>query len=305
MLNSNNYPAAVPNEMPVDNLPIIPTKKEVSKILQLANNSHYKTLTKISNYNHLSVSYNAYKEETTTTKSANLIAEKKIKEYPLQQRFIYNLNQLQYKPTEIIETFLFEKNSDETALLLANFNVGDFSNNPWLNTPGPIYSTQTKNNDNDGKLLASSNIAGDEKDVPIIFKQPFTQQEVDAILLAVSLNDGDGFCADGNKYWNKTNIQEWWAKSEARIDFIIEGYKTELFTPISSHCTSKTQKQRPVPKNYKLWLDFYRYEMKKYLEWYILKLDNTVVELPELTFDWCLKEKLDKILNTKFLSSVN
>ncbi|MBC7651497.1 MAG: hypothetical protein H7101_07100, partial [Deinococcales bacterium] len=61
MLNSNNYPAAVPNEMPVDNLPIIPTKKEASKILQLTNNSHYKTLTKISNYNHLSVSYNAYK----------------------------------------------------------------------------------------------------------------------------------------------------------------------------------------------------------------------------------------------------
>lgn len=165
--------------------------------------------------------------------------------------------------------------------------------------PWPIYTTQTNNNINAGKFLATSNIAGDEIDAQIIFKQPFTQKEVDAILLAATLNDGEGYYADGNKYWNKTNIIHWWAKSEERIQCITEAYKTELFGLINNNCAPNTLKQRPVPENYKLWLDFYRHEMKQYLQWYIYQLENTVVELPELRLDWSLIEKLNDIFNAK------
>jgi hypothetical protein len=304
MLSTNNYSGSVPIEMPIDYFPLLPTKNTVAKKVQFANTNDYKRISETSNFKHLSVSYNAYKAENKSINTTIEPAKRKIKEFVMQQRVFYNFNQLQYTPTSTIETFLFEKNSEKTAMLYGNFGVGDFINNHWLNTPGPIYTTQTNNN-NAGKLLATTNIACDENDSPIIFKQPCTQKETDLLLLAVIVNDGDGFCADGNKNWNKTNVTEWWAKSEERIDYIIEAYKTELFTPLTKYSAAKTSKQRPIPENYKLWLDFYRYDMKKYLEWYILKLVNEVVALPELTVDWCLKDKLDKILTTKLLSNLN
>ena len=305
MQNLINYTSLVSPEMPIDYLPVLPIKKPKIKKLQFATAIDYKRISETSNYQHLSISYNAYKQENKITSSTNEPTKRKIKDFTLQNRFLYNLNQLRHKPTEKVETFLFEKNSDKTATLQANFGIDNFTNNFWLNTPGPIYTTPIINNNNVGKLLAANNIASDKNDATIIFKQPLTQQEADLILLTVTVNDGDGFCVDGNNFWNQTNILAWWAKSEQRINYIMDAYKNELFTPTTANSINKLPNQRPIPTNYKLWLDFYKYQMKQYLEWYILKLENIVVVLPELHIDWSLKEKLDKILNTKFLSNLS
>ena len=302
MLTTNNYYSFIPIEIPIDYVSSLQTRKNVSKKPLFSNTSFCKRISETSNFRNFSISY---KVENKITSSTTEPAKRKIKEFAFQQRAFYNLNQLRNKPTDITESFLFEKNSDEGAILQENFSVGDFKNIHWLNTPGPIYSTQNNNNDNVCKLLAPTNIASAENNAQIIFKQPFTQKEADLILLAIAVNDGDGFYVDGNKNWNKTNIIDWWAKSEERINYIIEAYKNELFIPISSYSVAKIPKQRPTPENYKFWLDFYRYDIKQYLEWYIYKIENTVIELPELRFDWCLKEKLDKFLSTKFLSSLS
>lgn len=293
---SNHCPFTIPLKVPINYVSIFNPQKAVVKKLVVTNNSINQTL----DFKELRNLHYAYEAEKKEKNSHQPTDKSTIKACTINPRILLTLCQLNHTPTDTITTLLFEKDSDKNASFLANFSVGHFANNHWLNTPGPIYTTQSNNNMTAGTLLATSNIASDNTDAQIIFKQPFTQKEVDAILLAAILNDGEGYYADGNKYWNKTNIINWWAKSEERIQCITEAYKTELFALINNKCAHNEPKQRPVPENYKRWLDFYRYEMKQYLQWYIYQLENIFVELPELRLDWSLIEKLDAILNAIF-----
>jgi hypothetical protein len=115
---------------------------------------------------------------------------------------------------------------------------------------------------------------------------------------------------DGNQHWNKENILDWWGKSEERVNYIIERYADELNLPTHPHITSWRiggevftgqlfGPSRPIPENYKYWLDFYQLQMKGYLEWYIYKLYDQTVYLPPFNFDWTRKENLDKLFYSK------
>jgi hypothetical protein len=179
----------------------------------------------------------------------------------------------------------------------------DFTHIDWLNTPGPLY-TSNKNIYGSGNIISQYNIACNEQKNQVIFKQPFTKKESDKTLLALELDDYEGYYFDGNCRWNKENIIAWWDKSEERIAAILELYKQELYKPQKANNVDEDFK-RPTPENYKYWLDFYECGMKKYLEWYIFQLENIHISLPEISVDWLIKEKLDKIFFLKFLSKIS
>lgn len=190
------------------------------------------------------------------------------------------------------------KHAEDNLLIDSDFNHID-----WLNTPGPVYTTN-KNIYGSGNIIAQHNIACNKRKNQVIFKQPFTKKESDKTLLALELDDYEGYYFDGNCYWNKDNIIAWWDKSEDRIAAILELYKQELYMPQKSNHADEDFK-RPTPENYKYWLDFYECGMKKYLEWYIFQLENVHINLPEIFIDWSIKEKLDKIFFLKFLSKIS
>ena len=188
-------------------------------------------------------------------------------------------------------------------------NYGGFKEINWLNTPGPIYTTCT-DNCGTGQIDGLNNVGGDEDYHEIIFKQPFTKQELKETLMAVGCDPLGSYYFDGNKNWNKESIATWWDKSEERLKFIIDRYKEELNLPEKPRITSWRigdkifidqlyAPPRPIPENYKYWLDFYQFKMKRYLEWYILKNQGQVIILQTLDFNWTQSEELDKLFNSR------
>lgn len=228
----------------------------------------------------------------------------------------YNFDYYRMKMLDVdIEEILFEKLIDKQALIAFNYllDESDFNENcdfneiNWLNTPGPIYTTFT---DNCGiaAIDAINNIAVDEDYREIIFKQPFTKNELKETLAAATCDPFDGYFFDGNKNWNMKNISSWWSDSQKRIDTIIELYMEVLIVPEIQQVKSRKAGTKgffagnlikPISQNYKNWLDFYQHEMKGYLEWYIYKIEKEKVKLPELNYDWKRKQELDKIFKQK------
>ncbi len=199
-------------------------------------------------------------------------------------------------PSKDIEKILYQ--STITAKELTQFiGTGDFTNINWLNTPGPIYTTYT-DNCGTGQIEAINNVGGDEDYHEIIFKQPFTRQELKETLTAAAVDPFDSYYFDGNKNWNKTNVLKWWNKSEERISYILDNYKVELNLPDILDRPLYGPRQ-PIPENYKFWLDFYQYGMKEYLEWYIRKIHNQTIHLPQLSFDWTMRNEFDELYKTK------
>jgi len=197
----------------------------------------------------------------------------------------------------------------EFAYTLECVNYGGFEEINWLNTPGPIYTTCT-DNCGTGQIEALSNVGGDENYCEVIFKQPFTKQELRETLMAAARDPMGAYYFDGNQNWNDENIAMWWSKSEERIAYVIDNYRNELDLPAQPHINSWKiggklftgqlyGPPRPIPENYKCWLDFYQFKMKEYLEWYILRISGQAVMLPALNFDWTRREELDKIFNYK------
>ncbi|MFC4231531.1 hypothetical protein ACFOW1_06505 [Parasediminibacterium paludis] len=182
-------------------------------------------------------------------------------------------------------------------------DASDFAHIDWLNTPGPLY-TSNKNIYGSGNIIAQHNIASNNQKNQVIFKQPFNKKECDKTLLAIELDDYEGYYFDGNCHWNKHTITAWWDKSEERIVEILDLYKQELYMPQKASHADEDFK-RPTPENFKYWLDFYQGSMKNYLEWYIKQLTGESMVLPELHIDWSIKEKLDKIFFLKFLSKIS
>ena len=222
----------------------------------------------------------------------------------LEKRLLYNNADNRFKPAKDIEALLFNHENLHQFLKEHETVAGDFTKNNWLNTPGPIYTTQSVYLAT-GHMVASSNIALTKQSQQIVFKQPLTKKEGEQTLLAIELDDFAVYHFDGNIHWNKANIMDWWDKSEDRILQIIESYKQELYLPQRASHQTQEDYQRPIPENFKYWLDFYQFGMKHYLEWYIQKQENETVTLPDLMFDWTIKEKLDKILYLKFLTKNN
>jgi len=171
--------------------------------------------------------------------------------------------------------------------------TNDFANINWLNTPGPIYTTTT-DNIGTGQVAAIQNVGGDEDYREIVFKQPFTLQELKDVIAAASSDPFGSYYFGGNSKWNKKNVAKWWQKSDERLSYIIERYKEELHLPDPLERTLYGPRQA-MPENYKYWLDFYQFSMKEYLEWYIYKLHKLTIELPALSFDWTKRIELDKM----------
>ncbi len=205
-------------------------------------------------------------------------------------------------PTNYIETILFGTSIETNQLLqfidpLDFMNSGDFHEINWLNTPGPIYTTTT-DNCGTGQVEAINNVGGDEDYCEIIFKQPFTRQELKETLLAAAIDPFGSYYFDGNVNWNKENIILWWNKSEDRIFYILERYREELNLPKILDRPLYGPRS-PIPENYKYWLDFYQFGMRDYLEWYIYKMSKSSVELPELKFNWTKRDELDELFNSR------
>ena len=204
-------------------------------------------------------------------------------------------------PSPDIKRILFNGPIDETQLkvflIQLNFNQGSFNKIHWLNTPGPIYTTCTDNSGT-GQAEATNNIGGDDKYHEIIFKQPFTKEELKETLVAAYTGSSDAYFYDGNENWTKELIIDWWSKSEERIACILELYYKELNLPEVPDELSFGDIE-PIPVNYKNWLDFYQNGMKEYLEWYIFKLCGQQMELNDLHIDWSKKEDFDKLVDER------
>ncbi|ACU61837.1 hypothetical protein [Chitinophaga pinensis] len=189
------------------------------------------------------------------------------------------------------------------------FGYGGFQEIHWLNTPGPIYTTYT-DNCGTGQPAAMDNVGGDGDYHEVIFKQPVTKEELIATVIAGVIDPFGAYFIDGSQHWNKDNIFEWWDKSKERVQYVINRYDDELNLPEEPHISKwdfngeirhyhLLGPVKPIPENYRSWLDFYQSGMKNYLEWYLCKLHAKAYMLPLLEFDWSRKEALDKILAEK------
>jgi hypothetical protein len=204
-------------------------------------------------------------------------------------------------PSPEIKRILFNGPIDKTLLkeflIETNFNQGNFNEIHWLNTPGPIYTTQTDNSGT-GQAEAVNNISGDIDYHEIIFKQPFTREELKETLVAAYTDSLEAYFYDGNENWTKELIINWWSKSDERIAYILELYDRELKLPPVPDELSFGDIE-PIPVNYKNWLDFYQNGMKEYLEWYIFRLCGEQMELNDITIDWSKKEGFDKLVDER------
>ncbi|SFM85365.1 hypothetical protein SAMN05428949_1048 [Chitinophaga sp. YR627] len=221
-------------------------------------------------------------------------------------------------PSPEIENVLFKPVIDLNELSAFTghedaFARGGFQEIHWLNTPGPIYTTFT-DNCGTGQPEAIHNVGGDEDYREIIFKQPVTKEELIATTIAGLIDPFSAYFIDGSQHWNKDNIFEWWSKSKERIQYIIDRYDDELNLPEEPHISKWDfggeiryyhlfGPSKPIPENYKYWLDYYQYDMKNYLEWYLFKLHAKAYMLPSLEFDWSRKEALDKVLAERIAKS--
>lgn len=221
-------------------------------------------------------------------------------------------------PETDIEHILFGPYIDKELLIPTGFEIsiydgGEFKDINWLNTPGPVYTTFT-DNCGTGQIAALNNIGGDEDYREVIFKQPFTHKELKEILVAAAIEPFGAYYFDGTQHWNKDNITEWWRKSEERVTYILERYKDELMLPEKPHVSSWKigdkiftgqlfGSERPVPENYKYWLDFYQFHMRAYLEWYLYKIHGCAIDLPVFNFDWSKRKQLDKLFFSKKYTS--
>ncbi len=221
----------------------------------------------------------------------------------LGNRVLQDENRFACKPDAFAEQLLFTKESHINFVKEHTLELSDFKNIDWLNTPGPLYTTN-KAIYGSGYVISPYNIANNQMKDQIVFKQPLSKKEADKTLLAIELDDFVGYYFDGNACWNKENIIKWWDKSDERIAAILELYKQELYLPNKSNDVDEDFK-RPTPENFKYWLDFYESGMKKYLEWYVYHLEGITIQLPKLSVDWTLKHKLDKILYLQFISKIN
>ena len=176
----------------------------------------------------------------------------------------------------------------------------------WLNTPGPIYTTQT-DNCGTGQPEAMGNVGGDENYYEFIFKQPYNETELSEIKSAADIDPFGGYYIDGNEYWTNEKIVEWWEKGESIIDNMVDRYDKELKLSSNPHNSlwdfGKGIKEihllgpiEPLPENYKSALDFYQFDLKDYLEWYMKTNNGLSIKLDNNNYNWDRKMKLDEKL---------
>jgi len=89
--------------------------------------------------------------------------------------------------------------------------TGEWPDNKWLNTPGPIYCGMT-DNCYTGPLAAPNNIHVDAEGYEVIFRQPVNLYELRQVIEAADLDPWGGYGADGDQHWSYASIREWWAR---------------------------------------------------------------------------------------------
>ncbi len=192
-----------------------------------------------------------------------------------------------------VEKIQFAELVSDFTDILSFVNYGDFGEIHRLNTPGPIYTTYT-DNCGTGQVEAMNNVGSDDNWREIIFKQPFTRQELRETLSAAYVDPFGEYYFDGNQNWTKELINDWWLEIEERVAYVCDRYEEELTAPAEPQFG-----RRPIPENYKNWLDFYQNGLKKYLEWYISKICNQQTILRDINVDWTRKNRLDDVLKSK------
>lgn len=202
-------------------------------------------------------------------------------------------------PSKEIDNLLYkgsiERNDLSKYLGTIDFiHCGSYDEINWLNTPGPFYTTFT-DNCGTGQAEALNNVGVDEYGREVIFKQPFTEAELLHTLSAAITDPFSQYYCDGNDYWNRSNVTEWWENSPDRISYILKLYKDELNIPIRQPIPYDP----PKPQTFHYWLDFYQHNMKSYLEWYINRLHREFIDLPAIDYEWSKKEELDSILKSR------
>jgi hypothetical protein len=206
-------------------------------------------------------------------------------------------------------SYLFEGKLTKERLDRLNWCINDLGGVKneeiyWLNTPGPIYTTQT-DNCGTGQPEAMNNVGGDENYYEFIFKQPYNETELLEVKSAADIDPLGGYYINGNEYWTNEIIVEWWGKVESIIDYMVDRYDDELklySNPHNSlwgfgngikemHLFGPT---KPLPENYKSALDFYQFGLKNYLEWYMKTNNGLSFTLHENNYNWDRKLKLDE-----------
>jgi hypothetical protein len=215
---------------------------------------------------------------------------------------------MQIPDNSIVEIFKGSSYSLMKELNCEFLQIGGYINEPvyWLNTPGPIYTTQT-DNCGTGQIEAMSNVCGDIDYYEFIFKQPENYKELMEVMSASYVDPLGGYYVDGNQYWTNERIIKWWSQIDIIIDYMVERYSEELELPSNPHNSlwdgGGGLKEvhffgppTPLPYNYKALLDFYKYSLIDYLKWYMQYNNGSCQKLTELNYNWIRKEQLDKKL---------
>jgi len=117
--------------------------------------------------------------------------------------------------------------TEEGRLMLRNRGLtGEWKDHRWMNTPGPFYTGQA-----DfvlmGPTCSPDYVALDDEMVDIVFLQPITIVDFDAVMEAADCDPFGGYACDGNEHWTVEALREWWR----RVPEIREHITTHLLVP--------------------------------------------------------------------------
>ncbi|WTW93512.1 ferredoxin [Streptomycetaceae bacterium NBC_01309] len=85
----------------------------------------------------------------------------------------------------------------------------------WLNVPGPFYGATT-DNCTTGRGVAPELVGYNQSLREFVFRQPRSEDEVDAILQAADEDPFGGYGCDGDDRWTVETVRAWWA-DRARV----------------------------------------------------------------------------------------
>ena len=90
--------------------------------------------------------------------------------------------------------------------------AGRWDERHWMNTPGPLYCSETDNS-GAGPLAAPNSVLVDNDGFEAIFRQPVNHHELRQVLRAAECDVFSAYAADGDSHWTLAAIRAWWAGS--------------------------------------------------------------------------------------------
>jgi len=141
---------------------------------------------------------------------------------------------------------------------------GLFTARNWRNTPGPFYGAET-DTCGTGPIEAPDNVLLDPSGQEFVFIQPRSSAELQAVVMAASVDPFVGYGADGNMRWTRALVREWWFRRHQLLE--------ELALALRQHARSSKPDE-----HYRRALEssahFLAHEAEPYARHYLYWLEN-------------------------------